>query len=289
MSTRTRPLAFSALSLAALIALSACGGSGEDQDSTDSSSGSASQSASASAEPTSSASPSDSSASAAESSDPVSASADVSEPAADESADAAAGEAAAEQPAQEAPADEAPDSAAAADGSAAQAPAQESTDPSAGQQGTAAAPSAGQEGAAAQAAPAGVCDASSLAGSLQPVDAGMGSVHYQLVLTNTGSQPCVLSGYPGVSYADAAGQPVGIPASRAPEAGAAVTVAPGQSASAGLRETGAGSYGQVCNPHETSALVVYPPGSTEALSIAHSTQACGNPKIGQLQVKGFGA
>ena len=134
-----------------------------------------------------------------------------------------------------------------------------------------------------------MCDASSLAGSLQPVDAGMGSVHYQLVLTNTGSQPCVLSGYPGVSYADAAGQPVGIPASRAPEAGAAVTVAPGQSASAGLQETGAGSYGQVCNPHETSALVVYPPGSTEALSIAHSTQACGNPKIGQLQVKGFGA
>ncbi|MCM3330928.1 DUF4232 domain-containing protein [Kocuria palustris] len=117
----------------------------------------------------------------------------------------------------------------------------------------------------------------------------MGSVRYQLVLTNTGSQPCVLSGYPGVSYADAAGQPVGIPASRAPEAGAAVTVAPGQSASAGLQETEAGSYGQVCNPHETSALVVYPPGSTEALSIAHSTQACGNPKIGQLQVKGFGA
>ena len=68
-----------------------------------------------------------------------------------------------------------------------------------------------------------------------------------------------------------------------------MTVAPGQSASAGLQETGAGSYGQVCNPHETSALVVYPPGSTEALSIAHSTQACGNPKIGQLQVKGFGA
>ena len=160
---------------------------------------------------------------------------------------------------------------------------------SASKKGTAAAPSAGQQGAAAQAAPAGVCDASSLAGSLQPVDAGMGSVHYQLVLTNTGSQPCVLSGYPGVSYADAAGQPVGIPASRAPEAGAAVTVAPGQSASAGLQETGAGSYGQVCNPHETSALVVYPPGSTEALSIAHSTQACGNPKIGQLQVKGFGA
>ncbi|MCY1684499.1 DUF4232 domain-containing protein [Kocuria sp. SL71] len=68
-----------------------------------------------------------------------------------------------------------------------------------------------------------------------------------------------------------------------------MTVEPGLSASAGLQETGAGSYGQVCNPHETSALIVYPPGSTEALSIAHSTQACGNPKIGQLQVKGFGA
>lgn len=283
MSTRTRPLALSALSLAALLALSACGGSGDDQDAADSPSGSASQSASAQPSASSSASQSTSSESAADPS--ASPSTEPSEPSADDSAaasDSAEQTAAGEETAQEAPAAE---DSAEADGSSAQQGAEQAT----GQQDTGQGAQAEQGSAAAQPAAAGACDASSLSGSLQPVDAGMGAVHYQLVLTNTGSQPCVLSGYPGVSYADAAGQPIGIPASRAPEAGAAVTVAPGQSASAGLQETGAGSYGQVCNPHETSALIVYPPGSTEALSIAHSTQACGNPKIGQLQVKGFGA
>ena len=267
---------------------------GDDQDAADSPSGSASQSASAqpSASSSSSASQSTSSESAADPS--ASPSTEPSEPSADDSAaasDSAEQTAAGEETAQEAPAAE---DSAEADGSSAQqgsaqTEGQQGAEQATGQQDTGQGAQAEQGSAAAQPAAAGVCDASSLAGSLQPVDAGMGSVHYQLVLTNTGSQPCVLSGYPGVSYADAAGQPVGIPASRAPEAGAAVTVAPGQSASAGLQETGAGSYGQVCNPHETSALVVYPPGSTEALSIAHSTQACGNPKIGQLQVKGFGA
>lgn len=306
MSTRTRPLALSALSLAAALALSACGGSGEDQGpTTDASSGPATE-ASSSATGSASASASDSASEPSDdgSEDPTAAD--------DESQDDAAGTGSAPDSADGTTEDPATgqDSAAGQDAAGAQgsAPGQDAapgqgSDARAGQPG----PSQPQAGgpadqspgqapgaepgadAAVPAAGPGLCDAASLAGSLQPSDAGMGGLTYELVLTNTGSQPCVLSGYPGVSYIDESGQAIGLPAERVPGGGPAVTVAPGQSASAGLRETGAGGYGQVCNPHQASALLVYPPDSTEALSIDHVTQACGNPKISQLEVKGFGA
>lgn len=286
MSAGTRALTVSALSLAAALALTACGGSAQDDPAQ------AGSTQSTGAEDTASTSPSDaasSSASASESADDT-ASSPAQEP------ESPAASAPAPAPAQEgtAPAAQQPDGT--SDGSPAGSPADapavtpsEAAAPPSAQQ-----PVDGQDASpgapiAAPAADPGACDAASLTGALQPSNAGAGSVFYDLVLTNTGSQPCVLAGYPGVSYLDAAGQPVGVSATRDGSPGTPVTVAPGESASAPMREGNAANYGQVCNPHQSASLLVYPPNATDALTIAHSVPACGNPKIHQLGIQGFGA
>lgn len=282
MSAGTRALTVSALSLAAALALTACGGSAQDDPTQ------AGSTQSTGAEDTASTSPSDaasSSASASESADDT-ASSPAQEP------ESPAASAPAPAPAQEgtAPAAQQPDGT--SDGSPAGSPADapavtpsEAAAPPSAQQ-----PLDGQDASpGAPAADPGACDAASLTGALQPSNAGAGSVFYDLVLTNTGSQPCVLAGYPGVSYLDAAGQPVGVSATRDGSPGTPVTVAPGESASAPMREGNAANYGQVCNPHQSASLLVYPPNATDALTIAHSVPACGNPKIHQLGIQGFGA
>jgi len=135
----------------------------------------------------------------------------------------------------------------------------------------------------------GTCSAGQLSGSLTPQQGAAGSVIASLTLTNNGSAPCTLSGYPGVSFVDANGAPVGAPASRDASGAGTVTLHPGASASAGVRITQPGVIGQVCNPHQAAGVRVYPPDSYESLVVPYSGQACGNPKVSQLQVKGFGS
>lgn len=48
------------------------------------------------------------------------------------------------------------------------------------------------------------------------------------------------------------------------------------------------NHGQVCNPHTTASLVVYPPESYDVISVPYETQTYDNPKISQLDIKGFG-
>ena len=139
-------------------------------------------------------------------------------------------------------------------------------------------------------AQAGSCSVSQLAGNVTPQQGAAGSVLASVNLTNTGTEPCVLRGYPGVSFVDPSGGTLGTPAARDGAApGTAVTLQPGQSASAPLKITQPGTIGQLCNPQQASGLRVYPPGSHESLIVDYSGQACGNPKIEQLQVRGFGS
>ncbi|MBX7556525.1 DUF4232 domain-containing protein [Streptomyces sp. tea 10] len=135
----------------------------------------------------------------------------------------------------------------------------------------------------------GTCSAGQLSGSLTPQQGAAGSVIASLTLTTHGSAPCTLSGYPGVSFVDANGAPVGAPASRDASGAGTVTLQPGASASAGVRITQPGVIGQVCNPHQAAGVRVYPPDSYESLVVPYSGQACGNPKVSQLQVTGFGS
>ena len=269
--TATRPL-LAATALSALMVLSACGSSdGASSEEQNTAPAGASVSASATASPSaSSMSPS---------------------PSASRSASPSASRSA--SPSASAEATEATD-AAASGGEEGQAA--ESAQPSAEPDRLASAPELGmptaspfdQAKADAQRA-GGTCSAGQLSGSLTPQQGAAGSVIASLTLTNNGSAPCTLSGYPGVSFVDANGAPVGAPASRDASGAGTVTLQPGASASAGVRITQPGVIGQVCNPHQAAGVRVYPPDSYESLVVPYSGQACGNPKVSQLQVKGFGS
>lgn len=140
-----------------------------------------------------------------------------------------------------------------------------------------------------QQAAGAVCNASNLSGTAAPSNGAAGHTITTLTLTNKGPAPCTLNGYPGVSFVDAGGAIVGAPASRTEAPTAPVTLQPGASASTSMSITNPGVIGQVCNPHDVTGLRVYPPGSHESLVVSYPGQACGNPKVSQLQVKGFGS
>ena len=95
-----------------------------------------------------------------------------------------------------------------------------------------------------------------------------GSVDVALVLTNTGSLPCYLYGYPGVSAVSGPnGHQIGLAAARATQLGppAVVTLQPGEKANADLHVVDALNYPTAtCRPITPAGFRVYPPGSTTA-------------------------
>ena len=115
-----------------------------------------------------------------------------------------------------------------------------------------------------------------------------GSVYMKLNLTNTGSEPCILQGFAGVSLtADGAGAPIGAPATRdETTAPADVLLAPGQTGSAVLRYTQAGNYSD-CAMVDAAGYRIYPPEDTESLFLAQPTRACSNAGITLLTIGPF--
>lgn len=116
-----------------------------------------------------------------------------------------------------------------------------------------------------------------------------GTVGFPIVFTNTGSAPCVLDGFPGVSYADGPDSgPVGAPAARDGVPTGAVTLAPGASASALVMATDVDNYPTAqCNPVPVPGLRVYPPNDTDSLYVPYSGTACSlpSPETAQLRVR----
>ena len=110
----------------------------------------------------------------------------------------------------------------------------------------------------------------------------------KLNLTNSGTEPCILRGFPGVSLvADAAGAPIGAPATRDESAGVVdVLLAPGQTGTAVLRYTQARNY-QGCSPVDAAGYRVYPPEDTDSLFIPQPTTACSNTDIALLSIGAF--
>lgn len=100
----------------------------------------------------------------------------------------------------------------------------------------------------------------------------MNQNHTGLQLKNTGSSPCTLYGYPGVSWvAGSNGKQVGPGATRTGDNGApekTVTVAPGALASAPIDIVNASVIPKSeCDPVPVRGLRVYPPGEKAALFI----------------------
>jgi hypothetical protein len=111
--------------------------------------------------------------------------------------------------------------------------------------------------------------------------AGMSQNHIGLQFRNSGSSPCALYGYPGVSWvAGADGHQVGAAAQRQSDnsgnAEQAITLAPGALASAPLNIVDAAVIPpSECKPVPVRGLRVYPPGQTAALFLPLPTASGG--------------
>lgn len=126
-----------------------------------------------------------------------------------------------------------------------------------------------------------MCTADMLSAVLETEMGGgaAGSVYRQLIFTNMGDRECEITGYPGVSYVDAAGNQVGAPADREPAESAEVILVPGESAVAPVKQTNAQNYGTGCQVTDTVGLRVYPPNDTASLIVDQAGTACASGDI----------
>jgi hypothetical protein len=178
------------------------------------------------------------------------------------------------------------------------APAPSSSSPVPSSQPSSASPSrtvsgAATDPAASSAAAAGpdLCKAANLTGALDATGGGAaGSVYMKLILTNSGSEPCLLKGFAGVSLtADATGGPIGAAATRDESTLVAdVLLAPGKAGSATLRYTQAGNY-PGCTHTPAAGFRVYPPEDTASLFVAAPKDACSDAGINLLTIGAFAA
>ena len=141
-------------------------------------------------------------------------------------------------------------------------------------------------------APAGpaLCKAAGLTATTDSTGGGAaGSVYMQLLLTNSGSEPCLLTGFAGVSLtAGADGAPIGAAAARDSTPATEVLLEPGQAGAATLRYTQARNYPD-CTVVPAAGFRIYPPEDTASLFIAQPTDACSNAGINLLTIGAFQA
>ena len=134
---------------------------------------------------------------------------------------------------------------------------------------------------AAQPADNGMCKSADLKLSLGRGDAAAGTVYRPLVFTNVSDHPCVIQGFPGVSYvAGADGHQVGAPAYRDGTKGPPVTLAKGASAYADVGFVNVQNYdAMTCQPQPVRGLRVYPPQETASTFVDAAGTGCANANI----------
>ncbi|GAA1416656.1 DUF4232 domain-containing protein [Streptomyces thermospinosisporus] len=109
------------------------------------------------------------------------------------------------------------------------------------------------------------CRTSELSASIGRMDPGAGQRNFPVVLTNGSSRTCTVYGYPGAAFVDAAGRQLGPDPVRTPGEPRRVTLAPGESAWAGLRYSSPGISG--ARTARPAALLVTPPDEREPLRV----------------------
>jgi hypothetical protein len=119
---------------------------------------------------------------------------------------------------------------------------------------------------------------------------GMNQQHVAIILTNTGTAPCTLQGWPGVSLVgNGNGTQLGAAAQfdrSAPHP--TVTVDPGGQVQAPLDYVNASVYDPAeCSQATADGLRVYPPGSKTSLFIADQLAACTTTTHDLLTVGAF--
>ncbi|MFG1811732.1 DUF4232 domain-containing protein [Streptomyces sp. NPDC049040] len=145
-------------------------------------------------------------------------------------------------------------------------------------------PAATAGGAGGSTTPA--CATSRLKVTAADKSSGAGSTTFQLVFQNTGSTPCALRGYPGVSFVKAHNVQLGKAAARTGAATTVVTLIPNAHAYADVRTVnGQGGYdpGQ-CDLTPVPALRIYPPNQTASVNIPWNTSECVGSGVQNLRV-----
>jgi hypothetical protein len=129
------------------------------------------------------------------------------------------------------------------------------------------------------------CVSAHLAGSLTGPNGAAGSTGYLLDLTNTGTTPCTLEGWPGVSFvAGADGHQVGAAARRSPADTPLVRIGPGGSARSVLVVADAADFPASCRRTHVLGLRVYPPDQTAALFVPHTDTGCAASRFSTLSI-----
>ncbi|MEU0462718.1 DUF4232 domain-containing protein [Amycolatopsis sp. NPDC006131] len=126
-----------------------------------------------------------------------------------------------------------------------------------------------------------LCKSSDLKLTLGHGDAGAGTVYRPLIFTNVSDHPCVIQGFPGVSYvAGEDGHQVGPAAVRQGEKGGAFTLNNGDTAYAEIGFVNVQNYDTVtCQPQPVRGLRIYPPQETASMFVELPTTGCASEKI----------
>lgn len=110
------------------------------------------------------------------------------------------------------------------------------------------------------------CHTSELRATVGANNPGAGQENFPVVLTNTSHRTCTLRGFPGAAFVDASGKQLGPDPKRSAEKPTTVTLAPGQSAWAGLTFSNPEISGaKTATP---ATLIVTPPDERDPLKAA---------------------
>ncbi|MFF3512206.1 DUF4232 domain-containing protein [Streptomyces sp. NPDC002573] len=131
------------------------------------------------------------------------------------------------------------------------------------------------------------CTAAHLKASAENIDSAAGTTHFQLLFQNTGSSPCTLSGFPGVSFHGRDGAQIGNAAARDKSTSVTiVTMLPNGHAVADVMapDGHSGYSADECRLKDVSFVGVYAPGSKDLIDVPWKTQECSGTSINALKV-----
>jgi hypothetical protein len=123
------------------------------------------------------------------------------------------------------------------------------------------------------------CATSNLDLTLGPPIGSAGHVNYELAFLNAGTVACTMTGFPGVSFLDASGAPIGVPAQRNSLSYSTITLVPGTTAYAHLAAVD--TRVQNCPAAAAHEIRVYPPNETTPFSVrVTGLEVCSNQTAG---------
>jgi hypothetical protein len=110
------------------------------------------------------------------------------------------------------------------------------------------------------------CVTSHLTVSLPSGDGAAGTTYFELAFRNVSGSTCEMNGYPGVSFLDASGAQIGVPAQRTGASYAQVDLAPDATAYSVLAVPNPDV--RACPAATAHTVRVFPPNETRAVNIA---------------------